>query len=306
MTSNKKKLRFDSLETFLTLCELGSFSRTAEFLKKSQGAVSQQLSLLEQEVFHCKLINRSSRDFSLTGEGVLVRGFAETVLRLFRQTLNQISLLDDENIGVVRVSASTIPGEYLLPRVISQFKERYPKVDFETVFNNSEKSVDLLLRDKVDLALVGSLDSANIPEDVESIPIEEDELVIVCAPGHPLLQLKFVQFEDLARYPFVVREEGSGSRWEFEKALGERKVEPVLELESNHAIINSLDGTEYLAALSRLVALEAEKAGLVKVVTVVDLDPVKRELYAIRRKKQVDSKILDLFWNFLKDSLKKS
>lgn len=300
---NLKKLRFDTLQTFVTLCQTGSFSRTAEILGRSQGGVSQLISTLENEVFGCKLVKRSSRTFDLTAQGVIVRGFAETILRQFRNTMNALNSLAEELTGEIRVTASTTPGEFLLPPAISKFREEYPRVAIESVFNNSQKSADLLANQRADFALVGTKQLGNVDTTVFEIErIHEDELVIVCAKDHPLVtgargRDQLPSLDDVLEYGFILRELGSGTRREFEAALQQlNKVppRPVLELESNHAITNAVRTSTNLSVISKLVAREAD----VTILKIKDFPGLPRPLFLMNHKDD-SAKIKRVFWEFL-------
>ncbi|GAB4317945.1 MAG: selenium metabolism-associated LysR family transcriptional regulator [Promethearchaeota archaeon] len=297
-----KKLRMDALEVYLTLCQTGSFSNTARLLRRSQGGVSQVLKVLEQQVFGCRLVNRSSREFSLTSEGVLVRGFAESTLRLLKDTMRQIDNLRDEASGTIKISTSTTPGEVIVPRLISQFKEDFPRVEFDVMFNNTRRSIELVGGMDVDFAFVGS--TKDLPPSVEHLTLAQDRLVVIADHDHPLFKGGAPKsWNQILKYPFILREDGSATREEFLDFLadlGERRPNMVLDLNDNHAIINALEGSPFLTVVSSWVAELVIKSGRAREVSLPGGVEIQRPLSVVWRPDSLDARVNRQFLEFVR------
>lgn len=240
----KDSLRIDFLETYLTVCELRSFSQAAEKLQRSQGGISQQISFLE-DFFGVKLINRTSREFSLTPEGEILFEKSQDILMLVEQTKKEILGQAKILCGTVKICASSTPGEYILPRFIAEFRASNPNVDFDVQISNSGTCLKKLRRKEFDFVAVGSLINIKEPSDLLIHPLGEEEIVIICAQNHPLLQDarfdpsngRYITSHDhITQFPFVVREKQSGTQQEFEKKFG-KKFEVGLELKDRKSVV---------------------------------------------------------------------
>ena len=107
-------MNLNYLDTFRELVRLGSFSAVAKFLSISQPAVSFQIQKLESDL-GTTLIDRSQKKLKLTDAGHMVLVFANTVSEEYSQLQNKLDRLKYDIIGELRLAASTIPAEFLLP-----------------------------------------------------------------------------------------------------------------------------------------------------------------------------------------------
>ncbi|MCK5430836.1 MAG: LysR family transcriptional regulator, partial [Anaerolineales bacterium] len=120
-------MNLEYLTTFLKVIEEGNFSEVAKQLSISQPAVSFQIQRLEQDL-GVRLIDRRMKKVILTEAGKHMVKFAERVQRGYASMLDEIEKLRDEVTGELIIAASTIPGEFLLPSFLSEFKRRYPSI----------------------------------------------------------------------------------------------------------------------------------------------------------------------------------
>lgn len=292
-------LRLDHLNSFMKVAETGSFSAAAINLKKSQGAISQQIAHLEK-YFGAVLFNRTIKGVSLTEEGKVLLKRSKEIFELIESTQRDIDEMKDEHRGRITIAASTIPGEHVLPRIVSQFKQEYPQVQIEIEPSASVLSLMKLEENKVDFAAIGSpLGSA---DKFETIILAEEELVVIVAPNDPLANLKEIEPSVIVKHPFIARSKDSGTRIESEKILQAAGVSPPdlqihLELATTEAVITAVAEGSGVSIISSIAARKAAAAKRIKILTMVGTNPPSRNIFLYRLRKKTHDPIQALFWN---------
>lgn len=231
----------DLLRLFVQVVEEQSFTATARRLGISQPAVSNQIRVLEEKL-GVELIYRKGKGLALTPEGELVFRHATRILAEWGELLHRLEGSSQEISGWVHIGASHIPGEYLLPFTLAGFRAKYPLVSFKIQVGDSSEMADKVLNQEVDFAVVGSA------FDTEKLTSEfwlEDELILVVAAGHPLGRQSSIKIQDLAEYPMIIRESGSGHRRALESSLNKyglhlEDFQIALEMGSSEAIKNAV------------------------------------------------------------------
>ncbi len=225
----------DQLLTFATIAEHGSISRAALALHLSQPAVSGQLRLL-QDSFGEALYRRAGRGIELTDAGrqlaTLARQFHHTWERSHR--LRQ-ALANLEH-GRLALGASTTPASYVLPHLLAHFRRRHPGLEIQLVSGNTGDICRQL--DQFDLAFIEGPVPADLAPDVAVRPWHRDELVVIVPPDHPLASgpgsagnSAPLNLTQLAEWPLVLREPGSGVRQQVLQALHDAGIRPSIALE---------------------------------------------------------------------------
>jgi len=201
------------LVVFVAVCEHMNMTRAARALYMTQPAVSQVIAELEQD-YQVRLFERLKHRLFLTAAGQRLLPYARHMINLEARARQDLAGLS--RAGAIRVGASQTVGSYLLPEIIAKYQQQLPEVEMFTRVENTREIERLLLEDQLDLGLVeGRIHSADLLERT----ILDDELVIVCKPGHPLTQVDRVTPEQLGGYGFIVREEGSGTREVFSQQM---------------------------------------------------------------------------------------
>ncbi len=211
-------MTFRHLRIFLSVCDHKNMTRAARALYLSQPSVSQAIAELEA-YYGVRLFERLNRRLYLTSAGERLQSYARHILNLEEQAKKELS--EHGEAGTLRIGASLTIGTYLLPGLISAFHERQPQVELFTLVDNTNVIERLILEDRIDLGLVeGPVSSPDVVERA----IRDDDLVVICAPTHPLSRKRRVAVSDLAAFMFIVREPGSGTRAIFENAMQEAGV----------------------------------------------------------------------------------
>lgn len=196
------------LQVFHTVARLLSFTKAAETLHMTQPAVTFQVRQLE-EYFNTRLFDRTHNRISLTEAGKRVFEYSDRIFELYSEMENAVREMTGDISGVLMIGASTTIAEYMLPALLGDFKKKYPDVNVQLKVSNSDGIVHMVENNVIDLGVVES------PVMNKNLVVEMcrvDQLVAVVSPQHPLADRESVTIGDLLEYPYICREEGSGTR----------------------------------------------------------------------------------------------
>jgi DNA-binding transcriptional LysR family regulator len=294
------------LKVFHTVARLLSFTKAAEELHMTQPAVTFQVRQLE-EYFNTRLFDRTHNKVSLTPAGERVAEFAERIFDLYAEMESGVRDLTGEISGALTIGASTTIAEYMLPALLGEFKNQYPDINLRLKVSNSEGIVSMVEHNVIDLGVVESaVNNKNLIVEV----CHEDQLVLVAAPDHELVKRGGkVNASDIVRYPFVSREEGSGTRDVVMQYLMEHNVSPgdmtfSLELGSPEAIKGAVEAGMGITILSRsIIGKELKLNMLVE----LPLDPPLVRPFSFVRQRQkfrmtVMEKLLEFARSYFKNN----
>jgi len=225
------------LQVFHAVAKHLSFTKAAEALFMTQPAVTFQIKQLEEH-FNTRLFERGHGRISITPAGEVVLDYAERILALSAELDTRLKEMTGDVAGLLLVGASTTIAEFLLPKVLGEFKSRHPKVMPRLFVANSVTVESRVAAHTLD---IGFIESPSHLQGVASDICCEDELQVVCAPSHPLAKLKTVTPQQLVEYPYISREPGSGTREVTDHYFQQAGVAPdsldvVMELGSPEAL----------------------------------------------------------------------
>jgi len=287
-------------ETFIIAAKTKSFSKAAKKLRVTQGTVSNHISTLEK-YFDTQLFVRTPEGVELTPEGNIVYEKANIMLELMESAKQHINSIHEYPEGIIKIAASTTPGEHILPSIIMDYKREYKDVDFDIEITDSKKCFKLLENGQVDIIAVGYLYS----KDYEHVIIGKDRLVLIVPPNHSLAKKDIATLSDIMKEDYIDREEGSGTREILIKALNEKgysmmDLNIVMKLGSNSSVITAVSEGDGISIVSEIPAKKAAEAGLVKIIPIENLD-LTRYLYMVKGKKLKNPSAVKSFWNFLEE-----
>ena len=196
------------LQVFHTVARLLSFTKAAEALHMTQPAVTFQVRQLE-EYFNTRLFDRTHNRITLTQVGEQVYKHAEKIFEQYTLMENTVKEMTGEINGVLMIGASTTIAEYLLPVLLGDFKQKYPDVHIRLKVSNTDEIVAMVENNVIDLGVVEA------PVNNKNLAVELcrlDQLVAIVPPKHPLTKHNEVTVQTLTSYPYISREEGSGTR----------------------------------------------------------------------------------------------
>ena len=295
-------MNLDHLKTYIEVINTGSFSEVAKRLSISQPAVSFQIQKLEQDL-GVRLIDRKQKKFTLTEPGKRLLRFAENVQREYGNLLEDMNHLREEVVGDLVVTASTIPGDYILPAMLGEFKKQHPLVRIQVVISDSGTVIRDVENGTYDVGFCGITPDSR---DMEAVKIAGDEIVLIVAAGHPFAGRKSVSFMEITEEPLIVREESSGTRKSVDSMLGEAGYDvsickPSLILGTTEAVVSAVEAGWGIAFVSSYAIRKSLSLGLVKAVDVGSLT-MKRDFYCIYRSERMASRLLEEFVSFVKNT----
>ncbi|MFZ0107743.1 MAG: LysR family transcriptional regulator, partial [Thiobacillus sp.] len=225
------------LQVFYTVAKQLSFTKAADILYMTQPAVTFQVKQLEEH-FNTRLFERSHGRISLTPTGELVLGYADRILALTGEMEARVGELTGQVTGPLMIGASTTIAEYQLPRILGEFKNRFPQVQARLTVANSETIASKVAEHSLD---VGLIEAPSHNANLNTVACCEDELVMICTPAHVLANRSSVNAKDIAEQPYVSREHGSGTREVIDEFFRDNGVNPddlhiEMELGSREAI----------------------------------------------------------------------
>jgi LysR family transcriptional regulator, transcriptional activator of the cysJI operon len=240
------------LRAYAALVREGSFSRAAQALYISQPAVSKHVASLEAEL-GMPLVVRGSRGTTLTTAGEVLADYVLRAEALLANAGRALASGADAQIGTLALSASGIPGTYILPVLLSRFHAQYPDVELDFELTTSGGALDSVRAHRAELAVVGGM---TVPPELGTEPLMEDEVVLV---GTPALATRRLRRADLEGLTWISREEGSATRAAVETARWQLGLHAVrtLELPSWEAVKLAVASGAGIAAISRF-ALDLE------------------------------------------------
>ncbi|WP_134701762.1 LysR family transcriptional regulator [Ammoniphilus sp. YIM 78166] len=210
------------LRTFVTVVEYKNFTRAAEILHITQSAVTLSVKTLEKS-YQVKLLERTNKYVRLTKAGEILYHHAKEILAKYDHVKRLIDDLSHQASGPLSIGSSYTFGEYILPKLISNFKRKFPQVTPNITIRNTEAIVTQLLRHELDLGIVeGRVDHP----DLLVRPFAKDELVVVVPADHPCSKKKIIELQDFKDETWILREKGSGTRQSVEDVFAELDFSP--------------------------------------------------------------------------------
>lgn len=256
------------LKVFCNVARSLSFTKAADILHISQPAVSKHVKELEA-YFSVRLFRREGNKIFLTEEGEILFQSALQIFDIYNQTEFKLNRLKNKSDGVLRIGASTTMTMYIIPPVLSEFKQRFPQVSLSWINGNSEKIESALLKKEIDL---GIIEGRRHSKDIKYVDMLRDELALVAHTTRACSVRDSVRLSELPDIPLVLREKGSGTREIFEYALKEsgfdlNRLQIILELGSTESIKSYLEHVDALAVMSRRAVEKELKSGVLKTIS---------------------------------------
>jgi len=285
------------LQVFHTVARLLSFTKAAESLHMTQPAVTFQVRQLE-EYFNTRLFDRTHNRISLTEAGQRVYEYADRIFALYAEMENSVRDLTGEVSGVLLLGASTTIAEYMLPALLGDFKAKYPEVSIRLQVANTDGIVSMVENNVIDLGVVEA------PVSNKNLVVENcrmDKMVLIVPPGHELAEKKSVPIKDLTKFPYICREEGSGTREVMLEAVTAAGCNPqdlniVMELGSPEAVKGAVEAGMGISILSKATIEKELKLGSL---IAIDLEvPLERPFSFVHQKQKFRLRAMEKLLDF--------
>src|SRR5262245_36390253 len=248
------------LAAFCAVVERRSFSQAAERLGVTQPAVSLQVRALEKRL-GTQLLDRSGRRVEPTEAGLRLYRGAQRLLTLEEQILDEVAgEAEGELVGELQIGASTGPAAIVVPLLLCEFQRRHPALKVSLNVSDTHSVVERVAARELELGIVGA---ARRHRAVRFEPFFDDEVILVCPPGHPFAG-RTVALDELREAPLILMQEGAGVRQIVEDALRRqgvklRDLDVRLELGLQESVRRAVEAGYGVTFISR-TAVESDLA----------------------------------------------
>jgi DNA-binding transcriptional LysR family regulator len=272
------------LQVFHTVARLLSFTKAAETLHMTQPAVTFQVRQLEEH-FNTRLFDRTHNRINLTEAGSRAYEYADKIFGLYQEMESSIREMTGEIRGALTIGASTTIAEYMLPTLLGDFKAKYAEVEIHLKVSNTDGIVSMVENNTIDLGVVEApVANKNLVVEV----CRMDQLVAILPPRHPLAGRSSLALPELVGYPFICREEGSGTREVITEYLGSldgcsEALNISMELGSPEAVKGAVEAGMGVSVVSRATIQKELKLGTL---AAVNLEPTLQRPFSFVHQKQ--------------------
>lgn len=251
-------MHIETLKIFCDLAELQSFSKTADKNLLSQSAISQQLAQLELS-HNCQLVDRKKRPVELTKEGQLLYKAAKEIFDRYEQFKSELNTLKSSAVEEINVAAIFSIGMHVLPDYFKKFMVKYPNVNVHIKYLDANKIYELVLAGEIDIGLVAV---PKMDRRLEVYEFEEEPLVLVCSPKHPLAGQPHIDIHKLQFERFVSFEKNVPTRTWIDSILQRYNIviQPVMEFDNIETIKRAVEINSGISILPK-AAIVQELAG---------------------------------------------
>ncbi len=259
------------LRVFRAVAQHLNFRVAAEELLLTQPAVTQQVKALELEL-SAPLFHRAAGKVTLTPAGEALLPFAERLSRLAGEAREAVSAASGAVDGHLQVGASQTIGQYLLPKLVSEFLREHPRVEITISGGNTHTVLEGLRAQRVQLALI---EGPALGNDVQVRPFMADHMVCVVPAGHEWADHELT-LKDLAQATLLTREQGSGSRRVVEHAieaagLRVKELKLGMTFDSTEGLLSAVEAGLGIAFVSRWAVRNQLALGTLRIARVCGL-----------------------------------
>ena len=291
-------MNLDYLSSYLAVIRLGSFSEVAKKLAISQPAVTFQIQKLEQDL-GVRLIDRRQKALMLTEAGKRLARFAEIIEQERNSLMQDLDQLRQEVVGSLVIAASTIPGDFIIPPFLSEFKRLHPAVSIQVTVSDSGGVIEGVVNGTYEIGFCGMTLGER---ELEAFKIAEDEIALIVFPGHPFADKNGIAPLELTGEPLIFREETSGTQHSAELLLSQTgfdlsRCKPALVLGTTESVVSAVEAKLGIAFVSNLAIKKSLALGLVSTVKIKGAT-LRRNFFCIYRKQRVVSRLLEEFITF--------
>lgn len=302
MSQQMPSIDFDlrQLEIFRKVVDLKSFSKAAEAVFLAQASVSERIATLE-EMVGIRLLDRLGREVVPTKAGEILYKHAVLLLEMKRTAALEMADLLGVRRGEICLGGSTIPGEYILPRVIGRFCREFPSLSVTLTVGDTGNIETQVLAGQLELGVVGSKGSQ---KSLIQHELWRDELVLAVPAEHRWAKKREIPVEALSEESFIFREPGSGTFKILDAFLraagspGLSALRPVACFGTSTAIKEGIKGGLGVSILSSRAVDTELKAGILKAVRIKGL-PMHRNFFLIRDRRRIVSPLCQALIDFL-------
>ena len=286
-----------SLQIFLAIAEYGNMTKAAEKLFISQPSVSLAVSEIEK-TYNVVLFERLPGKLRLTPTGERLKSYAQRMMSIERDMEQFLS--QEGSSYCVRLGATITVGSSVISPIIARMRTEMPKVNYHVSIETTRVLEEMLLNGELDIALVeGEMKNPSL----EVKDFLDDKLVLICANDHPFARREGVTLEELSGVPLILREQGSGTREQFERAARSKGIDTLIRFSSVSygAIIDAVENGLGVGVISERLVHKYYVSGRLHICELEDADLSRKFRLAYRRDRYITD-ILNAFIRICRDT----
>ena len=274
-------IHLDHLRVFQAVAETGSFTRAADVVHLTQPGISKHIKQME-ESFGTPLFDRSGRKATLTEAGAILFEATQGVMAIIDVAEQRIEDLKGLRGGRLRLGTSFPIGVYLLPRVLAQFRRKYPAIEVTLNITVSGMIGPKVLASEIDLGL-----ASYEPPDSRLVTqaFMTDELVAIFPRDHKLAHKRHITPQQLTEHTFVVAAPGAGTRTLLEERLRDQGIvlQKVLDFGNLEGVKHAVEAGLGISIQARSVVEREIASGSMRAVKLAGIDATIPFFYVCRK-----------------------
>lgn len=286
------KITLKQLALFQAIAKFENVTQAAEAQFLTQSATSMALSSLENQLGQ-PLFDRVGKKLLLNANGKHILPKVVEIIDRAKELEVALKASPTHLPGTLKIGASSTIGNYVLPKIICQFMAKYPAVKVKLQVGNTEQIIHELLKFNIDIGFIE--DSCHEPH-IKSSIWQHDKLILFASPNYWLANKKRINLHDIQQAEWILREQGSGTRSVFEKAMGNeiKNLSIILELGSTEAIKQAVKENIGMSCLSKSTLAAEIAAGELVEIPCKSLT-VTRHFYRIIHAVKYETEIMKAF-----------
>lgn len=286
------------VEAFVQVAQLRSFSKAADALFLTQPSVTARIQSLERDLGEA-LFERNGRGVRLTEMGATFLPYARRALKALQEGRDALDGMRNLDIGTLKLGSALTVSTYVLPKILKQYCSLYPGVEVTVQTGRSEQVLQMVLNDDVHCALERTV---HHPE-IVTIPLYEDDLVLVAAPEHRFAKAGIAKIEEVGREPLILFDRGSSYNQLIQGVFRQHGIVPhtLMELDTIEATKKMVEEGLGIALLPK-VSTEREFAQKnLCPIAVTDAQLPRRQISLIFRKNRKHTRSVHAFLTLLSE-----
>lgn len=294
---------YKQIEAFVNVVKFKSFSKAADATFLTQPTISTHVATLENEL-GAVLLERGNKEITLTSEGHIFYEHAMDMINSREKAYLSLKDVKKDLRGVLNVYASSIPGQYILPKLLTEFMEINTGVKVYLEQSDSDEVIEKIRLRQGEIGFSGKKANGDLTYKL----IQKDKVVLITPKNGKFSSFGdgVIKLDDFMNEPFIWREQGSATRSEFEEAIRNKGV--VVEAMNNVARMNSLESIMNAVASGMGVSIVSElavsntKENDFLIFEIEDFS-FEREFYMVYNSQKKLSPIVDAFIEFVDNKI---
>ena len=284
------------VEAFVQVAQHRSFSKAADALFLTQPSVTARIQSLERDLGE-SLFERNGRGVRLTEMGTAFLPFARRSLKALQEGRDALDGMRNLDIGTLKLGSALTVSTYVLPKILKKYCSTYPGVDVSVHTGRSDQVLQMVLSDDVHCALERTV---HHPE-IVTVPLYEDDLVLVAAPSHRLARTRAAAIEDVGREQLILFDKGSSYNQLIQGVFRQHGIVPhtLMELDTIEATKKMVEEGLGIALLPKVSTEREFEQGTLVNVSIANAAMPRRQISLIFRKNRKHTRAVIAFFTLL-------